>query len=142
MLNTFLTIVFVLISVLMIFIVLLQRGRGGGLVGAFGAGGGGSAFGTKTGDVFTAATVIIFVVFLLLAFILNWRVGSTRLPAITTSAATQKSPAPGAGAGASSSKTASHTAKTALGASAGKSAGALSVKHSTKLPPKSATTKP
>ncbi len=76
MLNTILTVVFVLISLLMIFVVLLQRGRGGGLVGAFGAGGGGSAFGTKTGDVFTAATVIIFVVFLFMALILNWRVGT------------------------------------------------------------------
>ena len=46
-----------LIGVFMIFIILLQRGRGGGLAGAFGGLGGQSAFGTKAGDVFTKITV-------------------------------------------------------------------------------------
>lgn len=141
MLNTFLTIIFVLISVLMVFIVLLQRGRGGGLVGAFGAGGGGSAFGTKTGDVFTAATVIIFVVFLLLAFILNWRVGSTS-PATPTAAATHKTPAAGHGLALPASKTAGQSAKNKALVSAGKPIGGLSVKHSAALPKKTTTAKP
>lgn len=71
---TFLSIVFILIAALMIVVILLQRGRGGGLSGAFGAGGGGNtAFGTKTGDVFTTVTVILFAVFLLMAVFLNWR---------------------------------------------------------------------
>jgi len=43
---------------LLMFIVLLQRGRGGGLAGAFGGLGGQSAFGTKAGDVFTKITII------------------------------------------------------------------------------------
>ena len=38
-------------------VVLLQRGRGGGLAGAFGGLGGQSAFGTKAGDVFTKITI-------------------------------------------------------------------------------------
>jgi protein translocase SecG subunit len=47
---------------------LLQKGRGGGLGAAFGGGGGGhSAFGTRTGDVFTWVTIVLTGVFLLLA---------------------------------------------------------------------------
>src|SRR5690606_8099880 len=38
-------------------VILLQRGRGGGLAGAFGGLGGQSAFGTKAGDVFTKITI-------------------------------------------------------------------------------------
>jgi preprotein translocase subunit SecG len=65
---------FILISVLLVLIVLIQKGRGGGLSGAFGGGGGGgtTAFGSKTGDVLTWATSIIFGVFLVLAVSLNW----------------------------------------------------------------------
>ncbi len=64
---------FILVSVLLVLIVLIQKGRGGGLSGAFGGGGGGTtAFGSKTGDVLTWATSIIFGVFLILAVSLNW----------------------------------------------------------------------
>jgi len=46
-------------SVFLVCLVLIQRGKGGGLVGAFGGGaGGGSAFGSKAGDVFTRVTMI------------------------------------------------------------------------------------
>ncbi|MGH7128341.1 MAG: preprotein translocase subunit SecG [Planctomycetaceae bacterium] len=51
----------------LMFIVLLQRGRGGGLAGAFGGMGGQSAFGTKAGDVFTRITVVVAVVWVVLA---------------------------------------------------------------------------
>ena len=56
-----------LLSTLLIFIVLLQRGRGGGLAGALGGMGGQSAFGTKAGDVFTKITVILAMVWIVLA---------------------------------------------------------------------------
>jgi preprotein translocase subunit SecG len=69
-LGLFITL-FVLVSLLLILIVLIQKGRGGGLASAFGGGGGNTAFGSKTGDVLTWATSIIFGVFLLLAVILN-----------------------------------------------------------------------
>ena len=47
-------------GILLIGIVLLQKGRGGGIGSAFGGGGGGSsAFGAKTGDVFTWITVVL-----------------------------------------------------------------------------------
>jgi preprotein translocase subunit SecG len=47
----------VLTSLFLILLVLIQRGRGGGLTGALGGAGGQSAFGTKAGDVFTRITV-------------------------------------------------------------------------------------
>jgi preprotein translocase subunit SecG len=61
------SILFAVASVFLIFIVLLQRGRGGGLAGAFGATGGQSAFGTKAGDVFTRITIGVAVVWVALA---------------------------------------------------------------------------
>lgn len=64
---------FVLICVLLIIVVLLQKGRGGGLSGAFGAGGGGhSAFGAKTGDVFTWVTIVLTFAFVLMACVGNY----------------------------------------------------------------------
>ena len=56
-----------LASVCLICLVLLQRGRGGGLAGAFGATGGQSALGTKAGDVFTRMTIGAAVVWVALA---------------------------------------------------------------------------
>src|ERR1700683_2255866 len=63
------SILFAFSSVFLIFIVLLQRGRGGGLAGAFGATGGESAFGTKAGGVFTRITIGVAVVWVALAAI-------------------------------------------------------------------------
>ena len=64
-------VLFILVCLILIGIVLLQKGRGGGLSGAFGGGGGNTAFGAKTGDVLTWATSIIFGIFVLLAVALN-----------------------------------------------------------------------
>lgn len=51
------------------FIILLQRGRGGGLAGALGGAGGQSAFGTKAGDVFTRITIGVAVFWVVLSCI-------------------------------------------------------------------------
>ncbi len=61
------SILFAIVSLFLIFIVLLQRGRGGGLAGAFGATGGQSAFGTKAGDIFTRITIGVAVIWVALA---------------------------------------------------------------------------
>ena len=53
-------------SVFLILLVLVQRGRGGGLTGALGGPGGQSAFGTKAGDLFTRITVIVAAVWIFL----------------------------------------------------------------------------
>jgi protein translocase SecG subunit len=52
---------------LMILIILLQQGRGGGLVGALGGMGAQSAFGARAGDAFTGITVVLTVLWVLLA---------------------------------------------------------------------------
>ncbi|MFG0335993.1 MAG: preprotein translocase subunit SecG [Maioricimonas sp. JB049] len=56
-----------LFGLFLMIIVLLQRGRGGGLAGAFGGMGGQSAFGTKAGDVFTRITIVVAVIWVILA---------------------------------------------------------------------------
>jgi protein translocase SecG subunit len=54
---TLLMIVLNLTAVFIIVLVLIQRGKGGGLAGALGGMGGQSAFGTKAGDMFTRITI-------------------------------------------------------------------------------------
>jgi len=62
---------FTIVCIVLIVLVLLQKGRGGGLSAAFGGAGGQSAFGSKTGDVFTWATIIVVGIFLVFAMILT-----------------------------------------------------------------------
>src|SRR3954454_1452578 len=62
---------FIFVCVILMLLVLIQKGRGGGLASAFGGGGGNTAFGSKTGDVLTWATSVVFGVFILLAVALN-----------------------------------------------------------------------
>src|SRR5438067_5550854 len=52
-----LNLVLLLSSVFLILLVLIQRGKGGGLAGAFGGAGGSSAFGSRAGDTFTRVTI-------------------------------------------------------------------------------------
>ena len=56
--QTILILLLTCTSGFLIILVLLQRGKGGGLAGAFGGMGGQSAFGTKAGDAFTKITVV------------------------------------------------------------------------------------
>jgi preprotein translocase subunit SecG len=56
-----------LLSVFMILVILVQRGRGGGLTGALGGMGGQSAFGTKAGDLFTRITIVVAAIWVLLS---------------------------------------------------------------------------
>lgn len=65
-----------LTSVFLILLVLVQRGRGGGLTGALGGMGGQSAFGTKAGDVFTKITMVTAAVWILLCMGAIWKLGS------------------------------------------------------------------
>ena len=55
--QTFFMIILILTALSLILIILVQRGKGGGLAGAFGGMGGQSAFGTKAGDTFTKFTI-------------------------------------------------------------------------------------
>jgi preprotein translocase subunit SecG len=71
-LNYITATLFIIICILTMLVILIQKGRGGGLSGAFGGVGGHSAFGAKTGDVFTWITVGLAAAFLVLAVCLNF----------------------------------------------------------------------
>ena len=64
-------VLFIIVCLFLILLILIQKGRGGGLASAFGGAGGNTAFGSKTGDVLTWATSIVFGVFIVLAVVLN-----------------------------------------------------------------------
>jgi preprotein translocase subunit SecG len=73
-------------------VILLQRGRGVGLAGAFGGVGGHTTFGAKTGDFLTWVTVVGAGLFLLLAILLNY-VFRPPAPAIPSTGTIQPVPA-------------------------------------------------
>jgi preprotein translocase subunit SecG len=64
------TVLLIVLSLFMILLILIQRGKGGGLAGAFGGAGGSSAFGSRAGDTFTRVTIIVAAIWLLLVMIL------------------------------------------------------------------------
>ncbi len=65
-----LAIVWMVVSVVLILIILVQKGRGGGLGGAFGGGMAGGLLGSKTGDFLTWVTIVMVTLFLTLAVVL------------------------------------------------------------------------
>jgi preprotein translocase subunit SecG len=102
----------VLSSLFMVCIILIQRGKGGGLAGAFGGVGGSSAFGTKAGDVFTKITIGVAIGWMLAAMLLvvltnrrntsAWNDAPTSLTkdlAPSSAPSRTKSPVPDKGAG-------------------------------------------
>ena len=62
--------IWVTCALVLILVILIQKGRGGGLSGAFGGAGAGGVLGTKTGDFLTWVTVTLVGVFLLLSVVL------------------------------------------------------------------------
>ncbi len=60
---------------ILIVLVLIQRGKGGGLAGAFGGMGGQSAFGTKAGDLFTKITIGVASFWIVLCIFTMWMSG-------------------------------------------------------------------
>jgi preprotein translocase subunit SecG len=61
-----LNVILLLSGIFLILLVLIQRGKGGGLAGAFGGTGGSSAFGSRAGDTFTRITIYVAAIWLLL----------------------------------------------------------------------------
>jgi preprotein translocase subunit SecG len=70
MLNL-LAVLFVVISIVLVLVVLIQKGRGGGLSAAFGGGMASGLLGSKTGDFLTWATITLVAVYLVLAVLLD-----------------------------------------------------------------------
>ncbi len=64
-------VLFVLCAVVLILVILVQKGRGGGLSAAFGGGMAGGLLGSKTGDFLTWVTIVLVAVFLFLAVVMN-----------------------------------------------------------------------
>jgi preprotein translocase subunit SecG len=64
-----LNILVILTGLFLIGLVLIQRGKGGGLAGAFGGVGGSSPFGSKAGDAFTKFTIYIAAFWILLLMV-------------------------------------------------------------------------
>ena len=72
---------------ILILIILVQKGKGGGLSGAFGgAGTGGGLLGTKTGDFLTWVTISFVGLFFLLAIVMGifLNAGDTASDSVTT----------------------------------------------------------
>lgn len=63
-------VLFVICCVALILIILIQKGRGGGLSAAFGGGMAGGILGSKTGDFLTWVTIVLVGVFLMLAVVM------------------------------------------------------------------------
>jgi preprotein translocase subunit SecG len=69
---TFMIILELVVSVLLILVVLMQSSKGGGLAGTFGGGSVGVVFGVRrTADFLTRATQILAASFLVLALVIN-----------------------------------------------------------------------
>ena len=64
-----LNIVIFFLSLFLMGLVMIQRGKGGGLIGALGGSGGSSPFGSRAGDQFTRVTIYVALVWLLLIMI-------------------------------------------------------------------------
>ena len=94
-----------LLSLFIVLIILLQRGRGGGLTGALGGAGGASAFGVKAGDVFTRITAISVLLWIVLCALTTfWYLPVTLNIASDPASISKKSSAGGMG-GMGSSET-------------------------------------
>jgi preprotein translocase subunit SecG len=68
-------------ALFLIVLVLVQRGKGGGLAGALGGMGGQSAFGTKAGDLFTRITIGVAAFWIILCALVVWTFTHNRHPA-------------------------------------------------------------
>jgi preprotein translocase subunit SecG len=80
-----LNVLILVLGIFLIILILIQRGKGGGLVGALGGIGGSSPFGSRAGDTFTRFTIYVAAIWLFLTM-LQVRVIQT------TAGQTQRSP--------------------------------------------------
>lgn len=90
-----------LVSVFLMLLILVQRGKGGGLTGALGGMGGQSAFGAKAGDAFTKITTITSIIWITLCMLTIALFNPPpRAASVETPEPTLNAPAEPAGAGA------------------------------------------
>lgn len=104
MLQILMMVLMLLTAFFLIILILIQRGKGGGLAGAFGGMGGQSAFGTKAGDLFTKITIGLATFWIILCLVsvavltessrLKATVGTTPASSSSDSGAGEGTPAP------------------------------------------------
>jgi preprotein translocase subunit SecG len=129
-----LEIVMFVVALFLILLVMVQRGKGGGLAGAFGGLGGQSAFGTKAGDLFTRVTIVVAAVWIILCMVCVRILSGGASDILTGPPAASSSANPGArGAAGEGSKTkpAETTSAPAGAAPAAPSSGAGGAKPAT-----------
>jgi preprotein translocase subunit SecG len=63
-------VIWVLCAIVLALVILIQKGKGGGLSAAFGGGMGGGILGSKTGDFLTWFTIVLVGAFLFLSIVL------------------------------------------------------------------------
>jgi preprotein translocase subunit SecG len=80
-----LNIVVLCLSLFLMLIVLIQKGKGGGLSGAFGGSGGSSPFGSKSGTMFTRLTIIVAGIWALFIVFSVWNAQANNKAADTES---------------------------------------------------------
>ncbi len=87
-------VLFVICCFALILIILVQKGKGGGLSSAFGGGMSGGILGTKTGDFLTWVTIVLVGIMLLFAIILAkyYRPTASGVPVTTTQGSTSSLP--------------------------------------------------
>ncbi|MEM1212515.1 MAG: preprotein translocase subunit SecG [Planctomycetota bacterium] len=93
-------VLFIVVSLFMMLVILIQKPKGGGLGGAFGGGAGAGSqqavFGAKAGDALTWFTIVSFVLFLMIAMGLTWAIN----PEVEEEEQAQAVPPASAGLGA------------------------------------------
>jgi preprotein translocase subunit SecG len=97
LITNVIAVIFLISSIVLILVVLIQKGKGGGLSSAFAGGMASGLLGSKTGDVLTWITIGVASVFVFFALILNkwWKptvpVSPAQSPAPITSTDTGQS---------------------------------------------------
>ena len=91
--NILLTLL-MLVSAFLMSVILLQRGRGGGVAGAFGGSGGQCALGAKACDVFTVVTIVTVVLWVVLACMASARLQYEAAAIVKRPAAAQNAVSP------------------------------------------------
>jgi len=87
-------VVLLLSGIILILLVLIQRGKGGGVSGMIGGAGGSSAFGSRAGDIFTRVTIYVALVWILMIMVMIKMV-QPGIPVVRSDPAMEGKEAPG-----------------------------------------------
>ncbi len=91
--HTILAFLFAVVAILLMVVILLQRGKGVGIAGFLGGSAGATAFGAKTGDVLTWVTIFGTGLLLTFTVVLNFVFVESPVPALPVAPAGAPAPA-------------------------------------------------